>query len=187
MVVSLFLGTTRGHCAALLWGWRAVKLTIGSNDVHPELEAFLAMVVQGLCCRGERRNTGVNILSNALILNWPFKSPSCMHSLTHIHKQLAGDRHRDKALGCHLWSKVCPAVYLITAMVRVTTCACSLRLHSSRVSNAESWQTEPTPLLMSMSSFNKLATKFRRSTACRKTRQISEALTSQWRGRFEAC
>lgn len=94
VVVSLFLETTRGHYAALLWGWRAVKLTVSSHDIHPELEAFLAMVVQRLCCRGERRNTGVNILSNALILNWPFKSPSCMHSLTHIHKQLAGDRHR---------------------------------------------------------------------------------------------
>lgn len=100
------------------------ELTISSYDVHPEPEALLSMVVQRFGCREEsRNNTGVNILTNALILHWPLNSPSCIRThtwqQTDTHTQTRGQSFRTPSVTRR--SVSCPAVYLITAMVRVTT------------------------------------------------------------------
>lgn len=59
-----------------------LKLTVSSYDVHLQPEALLPVMVQRFGCRVDRegeknkKNIGVNIRANALILHWPLNSPS---------------------------------------------------------------------------------------------------------------
>lgn len=79
----------------------------------------------------KKKNIGVNILTNALILHWPHNSPSFGSTQT-LGKRLTHRETRGQSFGTPsvTGQSVCPAVYLITAVVRVTTlfalCGCIL-------------------------------------------------------------
>lgn len=112
----------RGHNVALLLAKSAVNSPSAAMTSTLSLRHSFPWRCKGLAA-GKKGNTGINILTNALILHRLLTYlHECTHRCTHKLGKRQTESNGDNAGGSHQWlSKVCPTFYLITAMVRVTT------------------------------------------------------------------